>query len=58
MSEGSSQTPGQVIATTFAALDAGKVGSVTSGGRNKMLQGLTRLAPRRTATAMAARILS
>lgn len=58
MTPDGSQTPDQVIATTFRALDGGKVGSVTSGGRNKLLQGLTRLAPRRTATAMAARILS
>jgi short-subunit dehydrogenase len=53
-----SQTAEQVVAATFAALDRGKVGSMVSGMRNKTLAILTRLVPRRTATAMAARMLS
>lgn len=57
MSQDDSATPEEVIATTFAALDSGRIGSVISGGRNAVLAWLTRFVPRRTATAMAARVL-
>jgi short-subunit dehydrogenase len=56
--ETGSQTPEQVVATTFRALDKGRIGSVVSGGRNALLATLTGWVPRRFATTMAARMLS
>ncbi|MDL9978490.1 SDR family NAD(P)-dependent oxidoreductase [Microbacterium sp. ASV49] len=58
MSESGSQTADQVIAATFKALDGGRKGSMVSGASNKTLAVLTRFVPRRTATSMAARVLS
>ncbi|MDQ4214848.1 SDR family oxidoreductase [Microbacterium capsulatum] len=56
--ETGSQTPAQVVAETFRALDRGRTGSMVSGRRNKVLIALGRIAPRRLATAASARMLS
>ena len=56
--ETGSQTPEQVVAATFHALERGRSGSMVSGARNAVLAKLTGFVPRRLATTMAARMLS
>lgn len=52
------QSVDQVIATTFKALDRGRIGSVVSGAANAVMAKATGFLPRRTVTGLAARILS